>query len=84
MRRLRCPEPRPVHFASGTRSGMACGVPEVPGMQAVSGRELYVLCSGRQDILQAGLCKVRSSFFCVFKIDFYYSIYYIELVYNLS
>lgn len=66
MCRLRSPEPRPVHPSGGTRSRMACSVPKVSGVQTVPGWELYVLCARRQNLLQAGLCKVRSSLMLFF------------------
>lgn len=65
LRRLRRPEPRPVHSARGARSRVARGLPQVPGVPAVSRRELHVLRARRQNVLQAGLRAVCGAFFIV-------------------
>lgn len=51
MRRLRHPDPRPVHPAGSAGPGVARGLPQVPGVPPVPGRELYLLREGRQNVL---------------------------------
>lgn len=47
--------------ACRSRPGMACGLPQVPGMSSIPRRVLYMFRQGWKDLLQKGLCKVMPS-----------------------
>lgn len=49
----------PIHITSGARLGMARELFKMCRVQPISGRELYLLCARRQNVLSEGLCQVK-------------------------
>ena len=55
------PNPGPIHTAGGPGPGVARGMPQVCRLQPIPRRNLHLLRTRRQNLLQKGLCQVRSS-----------------------
>lgn len=56
--RLRQSNPWPVHPAGLPRPGVARSLFEMRGVQPIPGRDMHLLRTGRENILQERLCKV--------------------------